>query len=430
MGTALTGQQVGSSGTYFDDALKIHYLPVIKEQFKKKSVLMENVKKTAKGLDTSGRFIQGAVSKAHTTGLGAKPEGYTLPTPGYEGLETFTVYMKSNYARIQVSGQVIRASRDGRGALVSAFTRETQSATLGLRKDVNRQLFGNGTGVLCLTNGSASSTTLTVDSLFGLAYTSPTSTSDVSNPVAPTKYLKAGMIIDVGDATTYTTIDVDSKTITSRDSTVVCTLTSNSSTWDDNGYVMREDAAAQEMMGLRGIVDDNSTGGLDALQGITRSTTGNDYWNSNIVDTGSVTAPTTLTEELMQQAASEAEENDGELNLIVTTFGLRDSYAKLLTPDKRFVNTLDLKGGFKGLSFASGGDIPMVADTDCPPYFMFFLDTSSLYMGESLPLAWMDDDGSVMSRVTNYDAFEATLRLYANLFTDRPVSNTSLSFVQ
>ena len=427
MATSLTGQQVGSSGTYYDDALRIHYLPVIKEQFKKKSVLYQNAQKSTKGMDTSGRFLQGTISKSHTTGIGAKPEGYGLPTAGNEGLETFTVYMKYNYGRIQISGPVMAASRDSRGAVSTAFTRETKSATLGLRKDINRQLFGNGTGVLALTNGSASSTTLTVDSLLGLGYTSPSGTRAATSA---TKYLLAGMILDVGDSTTYTTIDVDSKTISSRDSSVVCTLSSNSSTWDDNGFVMREDAAAQEFMGIRGIIDDNSTGGLDALQGITRSTTGNDYWKASMVDTGSITAPTSLTEELMQDAASKAEENEGELGLIVCSYALRDSYAKLLTPDKRFVNTLDLKGGFKGLSFSSGGDIPMIADTDCPPYYMYFIDLSTLYIAEAMALGWMDDDGSVLSRVSGYDAFEATLRLYANMFTDRPASSACLSYVQ
>ena len=102
MATALTGQQVGASGTYYDDALKNFYLPVIKEQFQKKSVLYMNVEKSAKGLDAEGRYLRGTVSKAGTSGIGAKPEGYILPTKGYERLEEFTVYMKYNYGRIEV----------------------------------------------------------------------------------------------------------------------------------------------------------------------------------------------------------------------------------------------------------------------------------------------------------------------------------------
>ena len=318
----------------------------------------------------------------------------------------------------------MRASRSNKGALAKAFTRETKSATLGLRRDVNRQLFGNGEGKLCLANGSASSTTLTVDSLMGLGYTSPSATA---SPLAATKYLNTGVELDLGDSTTYTTIDVDSKTVSTKDSSTAVTLVSNSSTWDDNAFVMRADAAASEIMGLRGIIDDNSTGGLTTLQNINRSTSGNSYWNASMIDTGSITAPTAISDDLMQEAISTSEENEGEVGLLVCNFQLRDSIAGLLVGDKRFVNTLELKGGFKGITW---NDKPIVADTDCMPYYLFAVDFNTMYNAESMPVGWMDDDGAILHRVTNYDAFEATLRLYSNFYTDRPVSNACLSFVQ
>lgn len=434
MATDLTGQQVGSSGTYYDDALKIIYMPTIREQFPKRSLLLSNVEKSSEKLDPSGRFIQGTVSKDFTSGIGAKAEGVALPTAGYEALETFTVYQKYNYARIQISGPVMEASRDSKGALEQVFTRETKSATDGMRKDVNRQLFSNGKGVLALANGSASSTTLTVDSLFGIGYTSPSAVGDYRSA---TKYLKPNMVIDVCDATTLTTVDVSAKTISSRDSATQVTLASNSSTWDDNGQITRKLANSSEIMGLLGIVSNYndaaaiSTGGIDALQGITRSTAGNDYWDAKLVSTGSVTAPTALQESHLQDAITAVEENDGEVGVFVMSYAQRDSYASTLTGDKRFQNTLDLKGGFKGLTYTGGNkDCGIVADKDAIPYMVFGLDFSSLKMAQQSDVAWMEKDGAVLSRVTNYDAYEATLRLYSNMFTDRPQSNVVIQFVQ
>jgi len=95
MPTSLTGQQVGSTGTYFDDALRIHYQPAIRTQFPQKSTLLQNLERgDAKKIDTSGNFARITIQKALHPSTGAKPEGYILPTKNYTRLETTDVYMK------------------------------------------------------------------------------------------------------------------------------------------------------------------------------------------------------------------------------------------------------------------------------------------------------------------------------------------------
>ncbi len=423
MASSLAGQQVGSTGTYFDDALRIHYQPVIRTQFPQKSVLLQNLERgDAKKIDTSGNFARITIQKSLHPSTGAKPEGYALPTKNYTRLETTDVYMRYNYGRIEVSGPVMRASRDNRGAVMKAMEVETEAVTKAMRNDINRQLAcGNGTGVLALLNGSSQTTTWTLDSLLGIGFTTP---SAIGSEVAPTKYLVAGMYVDVGDATTYTTIDVDSASVTTVNSATGVTG-STLSGMDDNGYLMREDAAAYEMMGLRGIIDDS--GHLDTLQGITRSTSGNSYWKSSVVDYGSAASPATLTESYMQEAATLVEKNDGEVSFVLTTFGLRDSYVSILQSDKRFVNTTELKGGFKSVDF---NGTPLVPDKDCTPYTMYFVDKSTLELYEQSPISWANEDGSVLSRVANYDAYEAFLYYYANLGANNCVRNACLSYVQ
>lgn len=423
MATILSGQQIGTSGTYFDDALRIHYQPAIRTQFAVKSVLLNNIEKgDAKKIDTSGRFAQITLQKSQHPSVGAKPEGYALPGKNYTRLETTSVYMRQNYGRIEISGPVMRASRDNRGAVMKALEVETEAVTKAMRNDVNRQLAcGNGTGVLALCNGASQTTTWTLDSLLGIGFTTP---SSISAEAAPTKYLTAGMKIDVGDSTTYTTIDVDSASVTTVNSATGVTGTTLSS-MDDNGYVMREDAAASEMMGLRGIIDDS--GHLDTLQGITRSTSGNAYWKSSVVDYGSASNPAALQESYLQEAVTLSEKNDGDVSFILTTYGIRDSYAAMLQSDKRFVNTVDLNGGFKAIDFNGH---PIVPDKDTTPYTAYIVDKSTLELYEMSPITWGDEDGSVLSRVADYDAYEAFLYWYANLGVNNCVRNACLSYVQ
>lgn len=421
--TALTGQQVGSAGTYFDDALRNDYQPAIREQFESKSMLLSNLEKgDAKRINTSGRFAQITLQKNIHPSVGAKAEGNPLPAKSYSALEASQVYMKYNYGRIEVSGPVIWASRDDRGAAISALEHEMSAVTNAMRKDVNRQLAcGDGTGKLALVNGSSQTTTWTLDSLLGLGFTDPSSQFAEE---AATKYFVAGMKVDVGDATTYTTIDVDSASVTSVNSATQITG-STISGHDDNGFFLREDAAASEMMGLGGIVDDG--GRVDTLQAITRSTSGNSYWKSQVNDQGSAASPATLTEGMMQDSYSLVEQQSGEVSFVLCSYKVRDAYSKLLTPDKRYMNTTDLKGGFKSLDF---NGVPLVADRDCTPYTAYFVDKSTLELYEMAPISWADKDGAVLRQVAGYDAYEATLFYYANLGTNAPFKNCALSFVQ
>lgn len=421
MATDLTGQQVGADGTFFDDALRIHYQPVIREQFPQKSVLLTHLTRgDVKNIDSSGRFARITLQKSLHPSTGAKPEGKPLPNKSYTRLETTDIYIKQNYGRIEVSGPVMRASRDNRGAAMKALEVETNAVMKSMKNDINRQLAsGNGTGVLALANGTFT-TTWALDSLLGIAFSTP---SSIGHEAAPTKYFVAGMEVDFGDATTYTTIDVEGATVTTVNSATGITG-STASGADDNAYIMKHDAAASEMMGLRGIVDDG--GHLDALQTITRSAAGNGYWKSSVVDYGSAASPSALEESMMQEAATLVEKNDGEVGLILTTFGGRDAYVKILQSDKRFVNTTELKGGFKSVDFNGK---PLVPDKDCTPYTMYFIDLSTLELYEQSPISWADEDGSVLSRVNNYDAYEAFLYWYANLGANNCVRNCVLSYV-
>lgn len=423
MATSLSGQQVGSSGTYFDDALRIDYQPMIRKQFSEESVLLNNLEKGEfDSTDARGSFVRITLQKSQHVATGAKPEGYSLPAKNYTRLETSDVYSKSNYGRVEVSGQVMKASRDNKGAAMKALEVEMQAVTSGMRNDINRQLAcGNGVGTLALDNGGSQTTTWTLDSLLGIGFTTP---SSASHEAAPTKYFIAGMKVDVGDATTQSTIDVDSASVTSVDSATQITGTTITGA-DDNGYFMREDAYAAEMMGLRGIVDDG--GHLDTFQTIQRTGTGNSYWKSSVVDKGSAASPETLQESFMQDAFTLSEKNGGKVGLIFTTFGLRDSYASILQSDKRFVNTTELKGGFKAIDF---NGTPVVPDKDCTPYNMYFLDKSTITLFEQSPISWADEDGAVLSRVDGYDAYEAYLYYYANLGASNCVKNACLSYVQ
>jgi hypothetical protein len=53
----------------------------------------------------------------------------------------------------------------------------------------------------------------------------------------------------------------------------------------------------------------------------------------------------------------------------------------------------------------------------------------NLFIFEAFPVEWMDDDGAVLSRVLNLDAYEATLKYYCNFGGDNSRLQAVLSDV-
>jgi len=386
--------------TNFDEALRIDYLPVIRKQLNDSTILLNKLERNER--DVSGREWLKVAHYQRNSGVGSGSET-GLPTAGQQAYKNPKGSVKYHRGRIQVSGPVMAASRDDKGAIVRALESEIKGVTRDLKKEINYQLFNDGTAVRALVNGDpGTETTLTLD-----------------NP--GTNYLFDGMKIDIlnptgGAARTAST----SLTISSVDSATSVTLSAaTNAAVEDNDAVTRAGATdgagtSYEMMGLKGIVDDGTY--VTTLHNLSRNSYA--WWKcSTFTNDDNSGTLRDLTLPLIQEAITAVEKNGGKVNLILTTHELRDAYAALVTADKRFVNTLDLDGGFKGLEYSG---IPIVADPDCQPNTMFFLDTEHLQIMQMSDWDWMDKDGAVLSRVANSDAYEAVLFWYSDLATDRP----------
>ena len=57
----------------------------------------------------------------------------------------------------------------------------------------------------------------------------------------------------------------------------------------------------------------------------------------------------------------------GQPSVMFSNVGVRRAYFNLLVQQRRYSNTTEFEGGFKGLAFTTDqGDIPFVSDFDCP----------------------------------------------------------------
>ena len=435
--------------------LKTFYLPAIREQINNSTVLMRRLKRNQESV--SGKNATIAVHYGRNLGTIALGDGGALPDAGYQKVIETIVPMKYNYGRITVSGPTIAATRDSRGAYAKALDYEMKGLVKDMSKDINRQLWGCGQGILARWQATTDSNTYVLQksylpsaggagfgSTFGSKYLMPEGATGME--AVPVVYTaNSAITVDTTSiAPSAVTINSTNDTITATDPEVseaagTVWVKGNSSRAVLTSGDSDTETAPKEMMGIWGIVNNVSpcrafsTGGITAaasgltgqngLQGLSESSYS--FWQANVLThaSGRYGGQRALTTDLMQEAVDYTEEQlsddmGGAMSpsIILTTRAIRRKYVDLLVADKRFVDWKVMDGGYKVVEF---NGIPIVVDNDAHGGEMYFLYEPALQIYQMSDLEWMERDGSVLNRVAGYDAYEGTLFWYAELGASR-----------
>lgn len=400
----------GNTRTLADAILKEDYQPGIREQLNNDVPLLSYAEKRA--TDTDGRRAVLALHMSRNQGVGARAEGGTLPTAGYQGYVDEVIPVFRNYGRGQLSGQLIRSADRGSASFLNVLDAETSGITTDLKRDVNRQLWGTSNGVIASTTLSSVSTTVVLLS---------------TTTYVQFEQLTAGMPVDIGTVAAPT-LDTSNNVIvrtygsgTTAAPYVIELTTALTLSTTVGHFVFRQgnggdatNSTQVELTGVQTIVASSGT-----LWGVNPTT----YPKFVSTVKGNSGTQRAVTESLMAQTVHAINRASGEWpDLAVVSDGTQRAYAAHLMSTKRHVNTLDLHGGYaKGIDFIAGGgtSCPVTIDRDCPANSMFFFKTSNLIQFEMSDWEFMDMDGSTLSRVANQDAYEFTLFKYHEFATDR-----------
>lgn len=369
------------------NVLKKDIAPVIYDQFHKGKILLEKIKQNT-GVTEMGSEFYVSMNVAPHSGVVGTQENANLFTGGKQKKAQSKTVPKTLPGVFRISYETLKASRSNKFVLAKELTLQSEGLKEAMQKDLNRQYFGYGNAQIALANGTGgSATTLTVD-----------------NPGTDYIYEGQSIIIGTGDAVTVSTID---------SATQVTIGTARN--WADNDVITKADGdgnAADESMGLDGIVDNGSNVGT--FQNIIRSS--NLFWNSYIDATGEALSIADM------RTAFRGAEKYGDVNLIITTPTLSDKYSDLLTNNLGNVQmppkTMSLGGGYIGLEFAIGkAGVGVFSDYDCKTGQMFFLTTKMITQGVSGEMEWLDTggEGGILQRVPGTKDYEAVLVRSGNL---------------
>lgn len=386
---------VGTNMTSVAEALKSFYLDGLRYQLNDQaSAFLAQVEKTSEGV--VGKDIVMALRYGRTGGIGNRADDGELPNPNARKTKQAKWETKNFFARFRITDKTIEASKSNVGAFANMLETEISDAETDAKLDLSRQVLGDGTGKLATlsadstyTAGTPAYLELTLDSVMYFAEGMYVDLYAADNSAVTNG---AGLeVILVDDANSKIRVAVGSDI----HSNVVAT-----------GYVVLAGNKGLELTGVAAVF---ATSG--SIYNLDRAA-----YPWLVAQVKALNGE--ISENVIQERIDLCETRTGSvINYMQCSLGVRRAYIDLLSATKQTVNTLDMKGGFKALSY---NGTALVADKYIPAGQLQLLDLNDWAMYRMADFNWMDRDGSIMSRVANRPAWEATLVKYCDIGCQRP----------
>jgi hypothetical protein len=393
-----------------DAVLKEIYEPRLRDQLQSDVITTKRMESSSEGVtnEVGGKYVTFPVRTRRNHGIGARAENTALPVAQSQKYAAARVNLAYLYGAVELTGQTMELADKNPQAFISVMGEEVKGLRETLVKDMNRQIYGTSVGTVATANGAGSTTTFV--------------TSD-----ADAQYLEVGMIIDIFDTSAaglMANAPFEITALASAGGNTTATFTPAAGAATASGDTMhRYGSRNLETIGFTDIVSDSGT-----LYNINPGT--EPVWKAVVEANGGT--PRALSEGLMIKTADRVRQNGGKTSVIFTTMGVRRSYWQLLVQQRRYTDTKEFAGGFKGLVFNTDwGEIPVMADWDAKAGKLFYINEDEMKFYREADWAFMNRDGSNWQRkitsAGNFDAYQSMYFSYRQLGTHRRNSHALLS---
>lgn len=341
---------------------------------------------------------------------------------GNQGYSRMFVDQRKLMSRLRMTWEVMQDSTSSEGAFVSARKSEMQYLIDDMARRDEYALNSDGRGVLAITNGVPSTTTLALKSPAG-----------ITNTNFGNRFVSTGMWIGAVDPATGNLRTSIRKVVAVANSGLSVTTDGSTYTgWAANDYVVQaansgvtdilDTSFEHAWWGVMALVDDGTY--RASYFGLDRTTVGA-YSSYVTASTGA------LSTDLIQRVSDVVDQKlNGKINMILCHHSTRRLVIQLTDADRRYMGASLPKPDPATVAFTQGdipfGTIPVRALRDFPLDVMMFLDLTNAGFKEyvSEPGKWVDEDGSVLWRVgtgtAGRDAFEAWYRMRKQYFLEYP----------
>ena len=377
---------MGSTTASIDATLKEVYEGDVERQLQDEIVALKRVERSKDGVtsETNGKYVTFPIHVRRNGGLGSRNESEVLPQPGQQGYASARLALKSDYLGIELTGHSIDQSDTDTKAFAKSLDEEMERGRMDFRKDLNRQIYGNGSGAITTVRAVVTSTTI---------------------PVVDARLFWVGShVVDI--VTAPSTVVASARTVTARDLTPganTITISGAAVTTVVGQLVTITGSVNREITGLGAIIA--STGVLYNINPATEP-----EWTSEVDSNGGTLRA--LSEALMLRLVDRIRSRGGKTTVILTDDGSFRAYWALLSQLRGFTNTTKFDGGYTGLAFHAGDqEIPVVSDFDAPLNVMHFVNEDDLKLYRDEGIHWLNRDGSILKQKVDasgrYDVWQA-----------------------
>ena len=374
-----------------DKALKSAYLDVVSEQLNFNiNPFLAKIKQSTENV--WGKDVRQVIHHGINGGIGAGDESGNLPNANSNMYEQISVPLKNLYGTIEISDKAVRASENNSGAFVNLLNAEMEGLIKASTLNLGRMLYGKSSGLLG---------------------TVVEQVEDYAVQVSNVENFVEGMTIDFYLNASLKTAGMRVTRIDRKNKYIYLT--------GEEGFITNEGESIylqgsknHELTGLGDIFDVTKN-----LYGLKRNQHG--WLNPYIVDSVG-----DITEMDMQKVVDYLEDSFGSsVDMILCSSGVKRALMEHLSTYKRNVDYMELKGGFKAMSF---NGIPVVSDRFCPPNTMFMLNSKDFTLHQLCDWKWLEgEDGRVLKQVADKPVYKATLVKYAELICSRPCGQAMLT---
>jgi len=346
-----------------------------------------------------------AISSGNQKGLGAQNELEALRTAGTQTADQWSVTPRVITDTIELSGLYMEVSKGNDASFADGLVLQMDEGLSDAQKELNAQLFRDGTGLIGRVNGAVTaSTTVTVDAaiLSHFQYGEPLDIYD-----------SAGTIGSLG------TKQVSGVTISDIDLSAGTIELASAQTIDDDGYIFRQSVAdntatGKEISGLPLITDDGTDS--STYEGVTR--TGSGYvaaWKGLEIAMSSAN----LSDDAMQKAVARQLVYSGKkASAVVSSTSQYRKYLTSTLPQVRYEKGETRDSGVTSVPTWNG--MPWLVDTDCGNDEVYFLNFDYIEKFEVYDLKYDSTNGKILKNKDGKDSFYAYAKYYGNVGTRNP----------
>ena len=388
--------------------------------------------KMKKPLGGRGQFIMPIMVKNPGAWTGIT-EGGALPSNLNPDTAEATFALQEYTGLYNMSWKLLQDARNSKFAFQTALKMMEQGFRRRVLKLINADFISDGLGKLAVMPAADNQTTITVDALPSVDVGMTVDLIDASDNDA-----------DLAASRTVTAVDVPNRAITISGSAPSGTAAGDFFCIENT----TKSGAIYHTDGLLGIIDDaNPPSGN--FGGINRSTAGNEYWESAVLDNSGTNRA--LTEDLMLQLEDLVREKGGaKLNAYMSNLAIIRRYHELLKDDVFYAmsspQALDGGGagrkGGSGQKGKKGGDGRSIYKFSgkpwhVEPYFaantIIGMDSEHFYIGHCenaapRPVSEIFD-GTPFFRQTSNATFEVAWYWQGQLLSDNPAAGAKIEDV-